>query len=440
MPEGLTPKSLRRITLLLAAGGGISVANIYYCQPLLGEMARSLGATDAQVGLVPTMAQAGTALGMLVFVPLGDIYERRRLASRMCVASACAVALTSVAPSLGWLAAASLLVGVANNIPHLLLPFAAQIAPDKERGKVVGTVVSGLLVGILLSRVVSGWLGDLLGWRWIYRIATGVMLGLAVAIARLVPRSPPVLKLSLRELYGSIVTLARNEPELRAAAGSGALLFGAFSAFWTTLVFFIGEPPYHYGARAAGLFGLLAAGSAAVAPLVGRAVDRRPPSLGVVVGAGLTLAGFALLAVAGRHLAGLVAGVMVLDVGVQAGHISNQARIYKAFPAARSRANTVYMVSYFLGGAAGSILERARVERLRVERRVRRGNRLRCAGGRGRAVGALRYPFTRCRRGLFDRRRSRKPDHCRCTYSNDGRSPAKVSVPHTPRTGWSVSV
>jgi predicted MFS family arabinose efflux permease len=308
------------------------------------------------VGLVPTMAQAGTALGMLVFVPLGDIFERRRLASRMCVASACAVALTSVAPSLAWLAAASLLVGVANNIPHLLLPFAAQIAPDKERGKVVGTVVSGLLVGILLSRVVSGWLGDLLGWRWIYRIATGVMLGLAVAIARLVPRSPPGLKLSLRELYASILTLARKEPELRAAAGSGALLFGAFSAFWTTLVFFIGQAPYHYGARAAGLFGLLAAGSAAVAPLVGRAVDRRPPSLGVVVGAAFTLAGFVLLAVAGTRLAGLVAGVIVLDVGVQAGHISNQARIYKAFPAARSRANTVYMVSYFLGGAAGSIL------------------------------------------------------------------------------------
>ena len=136
------------------------------------------------------MTQAGTALGMLVFVPLGDIFERRRLASRMCVASACAVALTSVAPSFAWLVAASFLVGVANNIPHLLLPFAAQIAPDKERGKVVGTVVSGLLVGILLSRFFSGWLGALLGWRWVYRIATRVMLGLAVAIARLVPREP----------------------------------------------------------------------------------------------------------------------------------------------------------------------------------------------------------------------------------------------------------
>ena len=182
------------------------------------------------------------------------------------------------------------------------------------------------------------------------------MLGLAVAIARLVPRSSPGLALSLRELYASLVTLARKEPQLRAAAASGALLFGAFSAFWTTLVFFIGTAPYHYGARAAGLFGLLAAGSAGVAPLVGRAVDRRPPSLGVVVGAGLTLAGFTLLGVAGRHLAGLMAGVVVLDVGVQAGHVSNQARIYKAFPAARSRANTVYMVSYFLGGAAGSML------------------------------------------------------------------------------------
>jgi len=350
------PRSLRTTTLLLAAGGGISVANIYYCQPLLGEMARTFAVTDAQVGLVPTMTQAGTALGMLVFVPLGDVFERRRLAAWMCIVSASAVALTSMAPSFAWLVAASLLVGVANNIPHLLLPFAAQIAPDSERGKVVGTVVSGLLVGILVSRFASGWLGDLLGWRAVYRLAAAVMTSLAVAIATLLPRSPPSVRLGYRALYASIATLARNEGDLRSAAASGALLFGAFSAFWTTLVFFLGTPPYHYGARAAGFFGLVAAASAGAAPLVGRAVDTRSPRVGVAFGALLSVVGFACLWGVGSHLWGLVAGVVVLDVGVQSGHVANQARIYGAFPHARSRANTVYMVSYFVGGAAGSTL------------------------------------------------------------------------------------
>jgi predicted MFS family arabinose efflux permease len=355
MTNDVADRSLRRTTLLLAGAGAISVANVYYCQPLLGEMGRGFGATDAQMGLVPTMTQVGVALGMLVFVPLGDVFERRRLASWMCVVSAAAVALTSVAPSFAWLVAAGFLVGVANNIPHLLLPYAAQIAPDSQRGKVVGTVVGGLLVGILLSRFFSGWLGDLLGWRWVYRIATIVMLGLGVALARVLAPSPPLLTLPLRALYASIGSLARHEPQLRAAAASGALLFGAFSAFWTTLVFFLGTPPYHYGARTAGVFGLVAAASAGVAPLVGRAVDTRPPSTGVVLGALVTVAGFLVLAIAGTHLVGLVAGVVLLDVGVQSGHVANQARIYKAFPAARSRANTVYMVSYFVGGAMGSM-------------------------------------------------------------------------------------
>jgi predicted MFS family arabinose efflux permease len=360
---GVTPapspdptRSLRTTTLLLAAGGGISVANIYYCQPLLGEMARTFGVTDGQIGLVSTMTQAGTALGMMVFVPLGDVFERRALAARMCLASAGAVALTSIAPSLTWLLAASFLVGVANNIPHLLLPFAAQIAPDKDRGKVVGTVVSGLIVGILLSRFASGWLGDLLGWRAVYRIATLVMASLGAAIVVLLPRSPPSIHLGPKALYGSIASLAASEPDLRAAAASGALLFGAFSAFWTTLVFFLGTPPYHYGARAAGLFGVVAALSAGAAPLVGRAVDKRSPRIGVAFGAVLTVVGFAALAVVGRELWGLVLGVILLDLGVQSGHVSNQARIYGAFPAARSRANTVYMGSYFVGGAAGSTL------------------------------------------------------------------------------------
>jgi len=357
--------SPRGVTALLAAGTGVSVANVYYCQPLLREMAQGFGVPDARAGAITTLTQIGTALGMLVFVPMGDLLERRQLASWMCVASATAGLVMGSSPSFDMLLVASFALGVTNNIPHLLLPFAAQLAPEEERGRVVGTVIGGLLVGILLSRFIGGFVGGILGWRSVYFMAASVMLGLGAALTAFLPKSrvgpergSAAASTSTRfaALYSSMARLFRTESELKSAAFSGAALFAAFSAFWTTLVFLLSTPPYHYGAKAAGLFGLLAAASAAGAPLVGRAMDRYPPRAGVAAGAVLSLIAFGLLWAFGRSLAGLVVGVVVLDVGVQAGHVANQTRIYATFPDAKSRANTVYMVNYFIGGAAGSAL------------------------------------------------------------------------------------
>jgi predicted MFS family arabinose efflux permease len=347
-------KKLRATTLLMAVGVGIAVANLYYCQPLLGIMARNLHVSDRHMGAIATLTQVGTALGMLLFVPLGDIAERRALTVRMCIFVAFSAALTALAPNFVLLALFSFILGLGGVVPHLILPFAAQLAPDKSRGKVVGTVISGLLVGILLARTVAGFVGAQFGWRAVYWISAVLMVALAVAFWRMLPKSTPNVQMQYFDLLHSVGNMVREHATLRESAAIGALLFAAFSAFWTTLVFFLARPPYHYGARMAGGMGLLAAASAALAPIVGRMIDRRSPKLGIGIAVGMTLASFLLMAVAGHWLLGLGLGVVLLDVGVQTGHISNQTRIYNAFPEARSRANTVYMVSYFTGGALGS--------------------------------------------------------------------------------------
>ena len=319
-------------------------------------MGHNLHASERQMGFVAMLTQVGTAFGMLLFVPLGDIMERRSLTVRMCLFVAFGALLTALAPSYPLLAIFSFLLGLGCVVPHLILPFASHLAPTGARGKIVGTVISGLLIGILLARVFAGFVGAAFGWRAIYWISFGLMLGLAFAFWRMLPQSHPDVRMHYFDLLRSVGSLVREHAPLRESAAIGALLFAAFSAFWTTLVFFLARAPYHYGARMAGALGLLAAASAALAPLVGRMVDRRSPKLGVSIAVCLTLASFVLMAFAGHWLIGLGLGVVLLDIGVQTGHISNQTRIYNTFPQARSRANTVYMVSYFLGGAMGSAL------------------------------------------------------------------------------------
>jgi predicted MFS family arabinose efflux permease len=349
-------RKLRATTLLMAVGVGVSVANIYYCQPLLGIMGSNLHVSEHHIGWIATLTQIGTAFGMLLFVPLGDIAERRSLTVRMCLFVAFAALLNALAPNFSLLAVFSFVLGMAGVVPHLILPFAAHLAPEGSRGKVVAKVISGLLVGILLARTVAGFVGAQFGWRAIFWISSGLMLTMALTFWRLLPQSKPTLRMHYFDLLRSVGRMVREHRTLRESAAIGALLFASFSAFWTTLVFFLARPPYHYGARMAGAMGLLAAGSAALAPLVGRMIDRRSPKLGIAIAVLLALGSFVVMAFTGHWLIGLSLGVILLDVGVQTGHISNQTRIYNTFPEARSRANTVYMVSYFTGGALGSTL------------------------------------------------------------------------------------
>jgi predicted MFS family arabinose efflux permease len=346
----------RRTVGLMAAASGICVANIYYCQPLLSEIGHSLGVSDRAIGYLPMWTQAGTALGMFTFVPLGDMFPRRKLIVIMSVLSGLTVAMMAVAPDLALVNAAGFATGLTGIVMHLILPFAAKLAPPEKRGHVVGTVLSGLLLGILLARLVSGFVGDALGWRAMYWIAAGAMFTLAVVLHNALPYDQPEPNLRYGELARSIVHLARTQPLLREAAILGGLLFGAFSTFWATLVFFLGSPPYHYGPRVAGTFGVVGAVGVLFAPLAGRLSDRRGPAFTVTLGILVALVSYVVFDVAGYGVWGLVAGVILLDLGVQAGHVANQTRIYALVPEARSRLNTVYMVTYFLGGALGSAL------------------------------------------------------------------------------------
>jgi predicted MFS family arabinose efflux permease len=350
----------RGIVRLMALGTGLTVASMYYCQPLLGEMARTLHCSERAVNFVPVATQIGVSLGMLLFVPLGDVRERRSLTVSMCVALAAMCVASALAPNLTLLLVAGFALGVTSNVPHLILPFAAHMAGDHERGRVVGTVISGLLIGVLLGRVAAGFIGGWLGWRSIYWITAVALLALALLLRAKLPVSVPTVNLRYADLLLSVVKLVRTQATLREACFTGAMLFGSFCVFWTTLVFVLSHAPYAYAPRSAaawaGGFGIVAAASASIAPFVGHWLDRGSVRRGVALASVLALLSFGVLRLAGFHLWGLTLGVILLDLAVQSGHIANQTRIYQAFPEARSRANTAYMCTYFLGGGIGSWL------------------------------------------------------------------------------------
>ena len=352
-PREPTDVSTAHIVLMSVSVGAI-VANIYYIQPLLSAISATFRISVPQVGTIAMLTQLGAALGMLLFVPLGDTKERRRLIVILLVCESAFLALMAGAQNYIWLAFASLGIGMAGSAVHLIVPFAAQLASPARRGAAVGAVLSGLLFGILLARTLSGLLGAWFGWRAIYWLAACIMLALAVLIRMGLPRSKPTLTLSWPQLIHSSAVLVRTQPVLREAALLSATLFCAFSAFWTTLVFFLGTPPYHYGSAVAGLFGLVGAAGALSAPFVGRLADRYGARRNVLFALLITAASFVDLYFFGRHMAGLIAGVILLDIGVQAGHVSNQTRIYGLLPEARSRLNMVYMICYFCAGAIGS--------------------------------------------------------------------------------------
>jgi predicted MFS family arabinose efflux permease len=346
----------RSATPLLALAAGTAVANIYYAQPLLPTLAGAFGAAPRAVGLVATAAQVGYGTGLLLFVPLGDALERRGLILRLLAASVVALAATALAPSLPALVVASFVLGVVSVVPQLAVPLAAHLAPPDRRGRALGAVMTGILVGILLARTVSGIVGQRLGWRAVFALAAVACALLGLGLRRRLPRSPPDAQVSWGELMRALVVLPLREPALREAAILGGLGMATFSALWATLAFRLHAAPHHLGPQAAGLFGLLGAAGALAAVPAGRLGDRISPRM--VGGAFLALAALSWvpLLLLDRSIAGLAAGVVLLDLGVQGSQVSNLARIHALPGAERSRRNTVYMVTYFAGGATGTAL------------------------------------------------------------------------------------
>jgi predicted MFS family arabinose efflux permease len=346
----------RRLLILMAVGSGIAVANIYYIQPLLADIGRTFQASPSAMGVVAMLAQVGFATGVLVFVPLGDIGDRRQLIVIVLAGATISLIAVAAARSFFWMSAATFFVGTFSVAPQMFIPFAAHLAAPARRGRAVGTVMSGLLIGILMSRAMSGYVGARVGWRSVFWIASGLTLALAAAVGLTLPRSVGRTGLRYGQLIRSLWPLARREWVLRESALAGAMLFAAFSAFWSMLAFRLETPPLHYGSDMAGLFGLVGVVGAGASPVAGRMADRLNPRTNVQLTLAATIVAFAVFALLGHTLWGLLIGVIVLDAAVQAGNVTNQSRVHGLSADARNRLTTVYIVSFFLGGAAGSAL------------------------------------------------------------------------------------
>lgn len=341
---------------MMAIASGASVANLYYNQPLLAKIAQQFGVSAAEVGAIPMLTQVGYAIGVLLIVPLGDRLERRRLIVTMTGCAAIALLMAAMATNLVWLNVASFAIGISAVSAQILVPFAAQLCEPAQRGKVVGTVMSGLFIGILVARTVSGFVGQRLGWQAMYGLGSAAMVLLAIVLSRQLPRYQSNLRIAYPALLQSMFELIQREPALQVSSWIGAMSFGAFSVFWSTLVFLLAQAPYHYGSDVAGLFGLIGVVGALAAPIVGKIADRRSPGFTVQLGILTTTASFLVFWIFGKHLLGLILGVVLLDLGVQTTQISNQATIYRLPAEFHSRLNALYIMLYFVGGALGSYL------------------------------------------------------------------------------------
>ena len=346
---------------LLAAGAGFGVAALYYSQPILGVLGADMQAGGSAVGLVPTLTQLGYALGILLLAPLGDRFDRKRIILAKAAVLTLALLLSAGAPSMAWLLAASLVIGLSATVAQDIVPAVATLAPEASRGKAVGSVMTGLLLGILLSRVASGVLAEHLGWRAVYVAAAASMGLIGLALWRGLPSFKPTTTLSYGQLILSMGQLWKKHEPLRRAALSQGLLSVGFSAFWSTLAVMLHGAPFHLGSAAAGAFGLAGVAGALAAPLAGRIADRHGPQLVTRLGAGLTAVSFASMALAAFLPPSAQLGLIVLsaigfDFGVQATLVAHQTIVYGLEPAARSRLNALLFVGMFIGMASGAWL------------------------------------------------------------------------------------
>ena len=344
------------LVLLLAVGAGLAAASLYYCQPMLGVLAAQFQATPSVIGLVPTLTQLGFAMGILLLAPLGDRFDRRRIILGKAAMLCAALLFAAAAPSLTVLLATSLVIGLTATMAQDIVPAAATLAPVAHRGRTVGMVMTGLLLGILLSRVVSGFVAEHFGWRSMFVAAAASVAVLGVAMWRGLPRFAPTTQLSYGALLASVLKLLARHGPLRRAALAQGLLSVSFSAFWSTLAVMLHAAPFHLGSSAAGAFGLAGAAGALIAPLAGRVADRKGPELVTRVGAALVAAAFMAMALGPGQLWLIAAGAVVFDLGIQMAMIAHQSIVYSLEPAARSRLNAVFMTSMFIGMASGAWL------------------------------------------------------------------------------------
>lgn len=348
---------LKKSTLwLMAIGAGLVVANNYYNQPLLGMIAKEFGVSGAATSKVAMFTQVGYAAGLLLIIPLGDMFKRKRIILIDFIFILISLLVFAFSQSLSVMIVASFFIGLTSVVPQIFVPIASQLSAPEEKGRNVGIVMGGLLIGILASRVFSGIVGEYLGWREVFLIASGFMVILAIMIAWLLPNMKPTFDGTYGQLMSSIFKYTKEIPSLRLASLRGALGFGSFSIFWTTLTFRLEQAPFFQGSDVAGSLGLVGIIGALAASLTGYISGKINKSVLITIACILMIFSWGIFGLLGSTYVGLIIGIIFLDMGLQGMHVTNQTIVFSSHPEAANRLNTVYMVSYFIGGSLGTLV------------------------------------------------------------------------------------
>ncbi|WP_413999068.1 MFS transporter [Flavobacterium sp. W1B] len=343
-----------QVLYLLSISAGLVVANLYYNQPLLHQIAVTFKVSEAEVSNVALFTQLGYALGLLFIIPLGDKVSNKKILQLDFLIMVISLIAAGMANSVLILIISSFLVGFTSAIPQLFVPMAAQLSDDQNRGRAIGIVMSGLLIGILGSRVISGFVGEQFGWRVMFYAAALMMIILFIILKYKLPRIEPQFKGSYASLMKSLYHYFMSDASLRLATLRGGLAFAGLSAFWTTLVFLM-QDSFGYGSAVTGAFGILGIVGALAATFVGKISSNISNNSVILVAVSLLIVSWGILLFSGNSLIGLMVGVLLVDLGLQSLHITNQKIIFSKNPEARNRVNTIYMVGFFIGGAFGTV-------------------------------------------------------------------------------------
>lgn len=341
---------------MLAIISGLSVANLYYNQPLLNRISADLGVSEFTANLIPMTTQIGYALGLLFIIPLGDLYNRKHIIVvnfLLLMIATCSIASSSSVP---YILAASLVMGICSVMPQIFIPIAAQFSLPENKARNVGMMVSGLLTGILGSRVVSGFVGEYWGWRTMYYIAAVLMLLCIFLVLRALPAMPSNFKGTYGGLMKSLFTLYREHPAIRMVSARAGCCFGSFLALWACLAFKLSGEPFHAGNNVIGMLGLCGIAGALTASFVGSLVQKLGVRFFTYLGCVLMILAWVVMYVFQNFYIGFIVGIVVIDIGMQCVQISNQICALSMAPKATNRVNTIFMTTYFVGGSLGTFL------------------------------------------------------------------------------------
>ncbi|MBH8574860.1 MFS transporter [Nostocaceae cyanobacterium CENA369] len=354
MEKQISANALTKVqVLVMAIAAGVCVANIYYNQPILKDIASSFQVSEGEVGSISVLSQVGYGFGLFFLIPLGDKLNKRKLILFLLVCLFCLLIMMTFAQNIIEVWILSLAIGIVTVSAQVILPLAASI--DRvTTGKTVGNIFTGILIGILGARVFSGYIAEWLNWRYVYGLSAVMILIVIVLLNIYLPNVKNEFRGYYFDLLKSTLQQLKRFALLREASLIGALLFGVFCSFWTTLTFHLSGAPFHFQSDIIGMYGFVAIAGALMAPVFGKLADRGSSQRSLIIAVSLTLASLVIAKIAANSAIAIAVAVLLLDVGVQATQVTNVARIYTLDAQSNSRINTVYMTTYFIGGAVGT--------------------------------------------------------------------------------------